>query len=166
MWCGAGNSGRAYCTLCPSPLKMSKRPWCGGSNHHLRRLINWPGIIIIIINPRECYWLIGWCSRGCDIFDLLIDEASPETKTLALDLTWLHQAVSRLTQRELLTENLISSFQNDSFDYTRRRLQHRPLASLTLMRTSCWLLKCLKMSSLLFCIASVFVEVGLTLSYP
>ena len=28
---------------------MSKRPWCGGPNDHLRRLINCPGIIIIII---------------------------------------------------------------------------------------------------------------------
>ena len=28
---------------------MSKHPWCGGPNHHLRRLINCPGIIIIII---------------------------------------------------------------------------------------------------------------------
>ena len=32
----------------PSLLKMSKSPWCSGPNHHLRRLINCPGIIIII----------------------------------------------------------------------------------------------------------------------
>ena len=46
MLCGAGNLGRAYCTLCPSSLKMSKRSWCGGPNHHLRRLINCPGLIM------------------------------------------------------------------------------------------------------------------------
>ena len=32
----------------PIIVKMSKLPWCGGPNHHLRRLINCPGIIIII----------------------------------------------------------------------------------------------------------------------
>ena len=29
---------------------MSKRPWCGGPDHQLRRLINCPGIIIINIH--------------------------------------------------------------------------------------------------------------------
>ena len=43
-----GNSVRADCTL-PITVKMSKRPWCGDQNHNFRRLINCPGIIIIII---------------------------------------------------------------------------------------------------------------------
>ena len=53
MWLVLGSS---LLHSLPIIVKISKRPWCGGPNHHLRRLINCLSIIIILLILKALAW--------------------------------------------------------------------------------------------------------------